>query len=104
MKTRTIMVSMLLVAALSFLSFGFFNNPDETYITKVPSIMGTYHFVSRTLADGTVLKPPMVNGIQTFTKDIRNFNVMWTDKNGKHFSFSVYSNYKLTDQDYSHFQ
>jgi len=96
MKTRTLMIGVLLITALSFLSFRFFDEPP-----KVPSITGTYKFLSRTLPDGTVLKPPMVDGIQTFTKDARNFNIMWSDKNGKHFSFSVYSTYKFTDKDYT---
>lgn len=101
MKTKTLLVSVLLAAALSFLSFRYYDQPAETYVPKIPSITGTYKFVSRTLPDGTVLKPPMVNGIQTFTKDDRNFNIMWTDKDGKKFSFSVYSNYKFTDKDYT---
>lgn len=101
MKTKILMVSVLVVTALSFLSFTFIDRPEEDHLMKVPSIVGTYKFVSRTLPDGTVLKPPMVNGIQTFTKDDRNFNIMWADKDGKRFSFSVYSTYKFTDKDYT---
>ncbi len=101
MKPTSLIVSVLVITALCFQSFRFLDNPRETHISRNPSIAGTYKFLSRTLPDGTVLKPPMVDGIQTFTKDARNFNIMWTDKNGKHFSFSVYSNYKFTDKDYT---
>jgi hypothetical protein len=101
MKTKTLMVSVLLVTALCFLGFRYYNKPGETPVPKIPSITGTYKFISRKLPDGTILNPPMVNGIQTFTKDERNFNIMWTDKDGKHFSFSVFSTYKFTDKDYT---
>lgn len=101
MKTKTLLVSILMVTALSLLSFKYISQPKETHILKTPSIEGTYKLLWRKLPDGTTVKPPMVMGIQTFTKDVRNFNVMWTDKNGKHFSFSVYSTYKLTDKDYT---
>ncbi len=100
MKTRMIILPLLLGAVL-FFSFRFLDSPRLVYVSKSPTIIGTWKFMSRTLPDGTVLKPPMVDGITTFTKDIRNFSVMWTDKNGKHTSFTVYSNYKLTDKDYS---
>jgi hypothetical protein len=101
MKTKTLMSTLLLVTIFSFLGFSYFHQPRETSIAKIPSITGTYKFISRTLPDGTIIKPPMANGIQTFTKNERNFNVMWTDKDGKHFSYSVYSTYKLTDKDYT---
>lgn len=100
MKSRMIILPLLLGAAL-FLSFRFLDSPRLVYMSKVPSITGTYKLMSRTLPDGSVIKPPMIAGIATFTKDMRNFNVMWTDKNGKHFSYSVFSNYKLTDKDYT---
>lgn len=66
-----------------------------------PSIVGTWKFVSRKLPDGTTITPPMCQGLQTFTKTMRNFNVCWVDNAGKHFSYSVISNYKLTDKDYT---
>jgi len=101
MKIKFLISTLLFVTTLSFLGFRYLNRPAEPALAKTPSITGTYQFVSRTLPDGTVIKPPIANGIQTFTKDERNFNVMWTDKNGKHFSYSVYSTYKLTDKDYT---
>ena len=101
MKTRILISSIFLVTALSFLGFSFLDSQDQSYVPTIPSITGTYIFVSRTLPDGTVMRPPMVSGIQTFTNDKRNFNIMWTNKNKKHFSYSVYSTYKLTDKDYT---
>jgi hypothetical protein len=66
-----------------------------------PSIEGTYKFMSRTLADGTVQTPPAVVGLYTITKDHRNFNVYWTSPDGKVFSYSVVSTYKLTATEYT---
>ena len=101
MKTKALLIAVLMIASISFISFKFTSQPKDTPVSKIPSIEGTYKLISRKLADGTTQKSPEVVGIQTFTKDIRNFNVMWTDKNGKHFSISVYSTYKLTDNDYT---
>lgn len=101
MKTKKLLVIVLMVTALSFLSFTYIGQSNENHLSKTPSIEGTYKLLWRKLPDGTTVKPPMAMGIQTFTKDVRNFNVMWTDQKGKHFSFSVYSKYKLTDKDYT---
>jgi hypothetical protein len=101
MKTRIFLFSAMFLAALVLVSFKLVSSPADSPASKVPSIEGTYVFQYRTLPDGTVLKPPAVSGIQTFTKDKRNFNIMWTDKSGKRFSFSVYSDYKFTDKDYT---
>ena len=101
MKTKALLIFVLLMTSISFLSFKSIGQQKETYILKIPSIEGTYKLLSRKLPDGTTLKPPMIMGIQTLTKDVRNFNVMWLDKTGKHYSFSVYSTYKLTDKDYT---
>jgi hypothetical protein len=101
MKIKTWLSALLLVTACSFFGFTYLSQPGEAPVSKTPSISGTYKFVSRTLPDGSVVKPPMVNGIQTFIDNIRNFNIMWTDKDGKRFSYSVYSTYKLTDKDYT---
>jgi hypothetical protein len=65
------------------------------------AIEGTWQFVSRKLPDGTTITPPMCIGLQTFSGGMRNFNVAWVDKTGKHFSFSVISDYKLTGKDYT---
>ena len=66
-----------------------------------PSIAGTYHLVSRTLPDGTVLKPPDIMGLFTYTKTHRNFNIVLNDATGKFNSYSLVSTYKLTPTEYS---
>ena len=66
-----------------------------------PSIEGTYKLISRTLPDGTVLKPPDIMGLETYTKTHRNFNIVQKDATGKFYSLSVVSTYKLTTTEYS---
>ena len=44
-----------------------------------PSIEGTYQLVRRELPDGTVQQPQIVNGMCTFTREYRNFSVLWKD-------------------------
>src|SRR4030095_9416853 len=68
---------------------------------QAPSIEGNYQLVSRKLPDGTMLKPPDIMGLFTYTKTHRNFNVVWKDATGKFASFSVVSTYKLTPTEYS---
>jgi hypothetical protein len=68
---------------------------------KGPSIEGTYKLVSRTLPDGTKMASPDIIGLLTFTKTHRNFNIVWKQPDGKKFSLSIVSTYKLTDKDYT---
>src|SRR5215472_15967631 len=68
---------------------------------QTPSIEGTYQLVLRKLPDGTMLKPPDIMGLCTFTKSHRNFNFVLKDATGKFFSFSVVSTYTLTATEYS---
>jgi hypothetical protein len=68
---------------------------------QVPSIEGTYQLISRQLPDGTVLKPPDIMGLFTFTKSHRNFNIVLKDATGKFNSYSLVSTYKLTPTEYS---
>src|SRR5262249_22491698 len=68
---------------------------------QTPSIEGTYQLVSRKLPDGTVLKPPDIMGLFTYTKTHRNFNIVLKDATGKFFSSSRVSTYKLTATEYS---
>lgn len=68
---------------------------------KNPSIEGTYQLVSRTLPDGTKMASPDIIGLLTFTKTHQNFNVFWKQPDGKKFSLSIISTYKLTDKDYT---
>ena len=66
-----------------------------------PSIEGTYRLVSRTLPDGTVLAPPEMMGLFTYTRTHRNFNVVYRDASGRFRSFSVGSTYALTATEYT---
>src|SRR5215831_1605941 len=68
---------------------------------QTPSIEGTYQLVSRKLPDGTMLKPPDIMGLCTFTKTHQNFNIVRKDATGKFASFSHVSTYKLTATEYS---
>jgi hypothetical protein len=67
---------------------------------QAPSIEGTYRLVSRTLKDGTVLTPPEVMGLQTYTKSYRNFNILSKDANGQFVSRSIVATYTLTPTEY----
>jgi hypothetical protein len=55
----------------------------------------------RQLPDGTNQTAPDVIGLLTYTKTHRNFNVIWKDANGKFFSYSLVSTYKLTATEYT---
>src|SRR3989442_4326667 len=68
---------------------------------QTPSIEGTYQLVSRTLPAGTVLKPPDIMGLLTYTKTHRNFNIVIKDATGKFYSYSLVSTYTLTPTEYS---
>jgi hypothetical protein len=68
---------------------------------QTPSIEGTYQLVSRTLPNGTVLKPPDIMGLWTHTKSHRSFNLVLKDATGKFSSRSAVSTYKLTATEYS---
>ncbi len=66
-----------------------------------PSIEGTYQFVRRELPDGTVQVPPTVKGLLTYTKDFRNFSVLWQDDKGRFYSECYIARYTLTDREYT---
>ncbi len=66
-----------------------------------PSIEGTYQLVRRELPDGTVQLPPAVKGMATFTKEFRNFSVVWKDDKGKLYSVCYVARYMLTAQEYA---
>jgi len=66
-----------------------------------PSIEGTYQFISRQLPDGTMLKPPDIMGICTYSKSHRTFNTVRRDASGEFSSTSLVSTYKLTTIEYS---
>jgi hypothetical protein len=68
---------------------------------QTPSIEGTYKLLSRKLPDGTMLSPPNIMGLLTYTKSHRNFNIVIKDATGKFYSYSLVSTYKLTATEYS---
>jgi hypothetical protein len=74
--------------------------PARAVFAQAPNIEGTYKLMSRTLPDGRMQRPPEVMGLMTFTKTHRNFNIMWKDASGKHFSLSSVSTYKLSGTEY----
>lgn len=84
----------LIALLLSFLFSSFI-------IPQNPDIEGAYRLVLRKLPDGTRIMSPDISGLMTFTKTTRNLNVAYKDKDGKHFSYSLVSKYKLSDKEYS---
>jgi hypothetical protein len=92
-------VSMLLVLTSAALCFA--GEQPRPQASSAPSIEGTYQLSSRQLPDGTVLKPPDIMGLLTYTKSHRNFNVIWKNATGKFFSYSLVSTYTLTPTEYS---
>ena len=68
---------------------------------QAPSIEGTYKRISRTLPDGTMLSPPDIMGLMTYTKTHRTFNIVRKDATGKFASRSSVSTYTLTATEYS---
>ena len=92
-------VPMLLVLTLGALCFA--GEQPRVPASSAPSIEGTYKLISRKLADGTVLKPPDIMGLQTYTKSYRNFNILSKDAEGKIVSRSIVSTYTLTPTEYT---
>jgi len=66
-----------------------------------PRIEGTYRLVRRELPDGTVQHPPTLKGMLTFTKEYRNFSVVWEDEQSRFYSECYVARYTLTDKEYS---
>jgi hypothetical protein len=66
-----------------------------------PSIEGTYQFVRRELPDGTLQHPPAVKGLMTFTRQFRNFSIVWRDGQGRYYSSCYAARYSLTDKEYT---
>ena len=66
-----------------------------------PNIEGTYQLVRRDLPDGTVQLPPVLKGMLTYTKEFRNFSVVWSDEEGRFYSECYAARYTLTDAEYT---
>ena len=65
-----------------------------------PGIQGSYLLESRDLPDGSVLKPPIIVGMISYTKHYRNVNVSWVNPDGKRLSISYIAKYRLTPTTY----
>ena len=68
---------------------------------QTPSIEGSYRLVKRDLPDGTWLEPPALDGLITWTKGYRNFNIFWTDLEHNVYSISTVRKYTLTADGYT---
>jgi hypothetical protein len=71
---------------------------------SAPNIEGTYQLVRRELPDGTVQFPPIVKGMITYTKEFRNFSVVWKDEKGNFYSECYAAHYTLTEKEYAETQ
>jgi hypothetical protein len=92
-------VPVLLVFTLGAVSFA--GEPPTPQASSAPSIAGTYRLVSRQFPDGTVLRPPEVLGLWTYTKTHRHLNTIRKDATGTFASFSIVSTYMLTATEYT---
>ncbi len=88
-----------ILSIIMILVFSFTTIAQEKQMQEAPTIEGTYKLVKRVLSDGTTATDAM--GLLTYTKTHRNFNVIWKNKDGKFFSYSLVSTYKLTPTEYS---
>ena len=66
-----------------------------------PGIEGTYQLSRREHPDGSVQTPPAVKGLFTYTKQFRNFSVVWQDEQGRYYSECYAARYTLTDAEYT---
>jgi hypothetical protein len=74
--------------------------PASSVHAATPSVVGTYELVKRVLPEGRELLPPAVAGLYTLIHGRRNFNVAWTENDGKPASLSMIAAYTLTGGKY----
>ncbi len=98
MNTTKYFLYFSIIVILSILTVGDNSNSQQT---PQPSIVGTYKLEARILPNRQVIRAPDVMGMLTYTKDYRNFNVFWTNSEGKVYSYSVVSKYELTPDEYT---
>jgi hypothetical protein len=96
MVRTTVLMLLVLTLALSFAG-----EPPKPQASSAPSIEGTYQLLSRQLPDGTMLRPPDIRGLFTYTKSHRTVNIVRKDATGKFSSSSNVSTYTLTATEYS---
>ena len=86
--------------ALASLSLLFLTGAVVPPPPKPPSLEGSYRLASRDLPGGSRQVPPAIDGLITYTKGYRNFNIYWKDASGKLFSVSSVATYDLTPKEY----
>jgi hypothetical protein len=96
MVRTTVLMLLVLTLALSFAGI-----PPKPQASSAPSIEGTYNLISRQFPDGTMLRPPDVMGLWTYTKTHRHLNTIRKDATGTFASFSIVSTYTLTATEYT---
>lgn len=85
---------------LAFASLSLVLITAASALPKPPSIEGTYRLVSRDLRNGGKQVPPTVDGLMSFSKGYRNFNIYVRDSAGKVLSLSYVASYQLTAKEY----
>jgi hypothetical protein len=75
-----------LIISLTLCTSAYAENPD-----------GTYRLVMRKLADGTVLTPPVVQGMGTFRNGVYQLTLFWRTPDGKPASLSRISKWEWSE-------
>ena len=75
-----------LIISFTLCAFAYAENPN-----------GTYRLVTRTLADGTVLTPPAVQGMGTFKNGMYQLTIFWRSPDGKTASLSRLSKWTWSE-------
>ena len=75
-----------LIISFTLCAFAYAENPN-----------GTYRLVTRTLADGTVLTPPAVQGMGTFKNGTYQLTIFWRSPDGKPASLSRLSKWTWSE-------
>jgi hypothetical protein len=88
----------VLLVAVSLLTVGCQQVKEATGMA--PNIRGSYMLDYRELSDGKQLRAPNIQGIMTFTRHERNFNIYWVE-NGKPVSTSMISKYSFDGKTYT---
>jgi hypothetical protein len=70
-------------------------------VAHAGDIEGTWRLVKRVLPDGTVLKPPAVQGMGTAIDGTRHLNVFWPTPEGRQASIGLISKYRVSANTYT---
>jgi hypothetical protein len=74
--------------------------PARKPASPVPHIVGTYKLVDRVLQDGRVLTDKGIQGMMTYTAQYRNFNLHWTEADGRAVSIAYVCGYEFKNGQY----